>query len=104
MNFTVCTKDHTSLYRFLISSNDTQALGAKKTPPLQGVILTPIIYVSNSSDDTPALNVNETPIVSKSANLSSIPNSTKSQNLNKHKKEQRITGTKNLRAKIITLK
>ena len=42
--------------------------------------------------------------MSKSANLSSIPNSTKSQNLNKHKKEQRITGTKNLRAKIIALK
>ena len=50
------------------------------------------------------LNVNETPIISKPPNLSCIPNSTKSQNLSKHKKEQRITETKNLRAEVIALK
>ena len=33
-----------------------------------------------------------------------IPNSTKSQNLNKHKKEQAITETKNLCAEMIALK
>ena len=50
------------------------------------------------------LNVNETRIISKSVNLSCIPRSTKSQNLNKHKKEQAITETKHLRAEMITLK
>ena len=84
---TVCAK---LLYRLckgsdsLSNSNDTPALGANKTPQLQGVILTPTIYISNSSEDRPALNVNETRIISKSVNLSCIPHSTESQNLNKH--------------------
>ena len=85
----------------LSSSNETPALSANKTPHLQEVILTPTIYISNSSEDTPALNVNETPIISKSANLSCI---SKSQNLNKHQKEQTITETENLRAEMIALK
>ena len=88
----------------LSNYNDKPALGANKTPQLQGVTLTPTIYISNSSEDTPALNVNKTPISSKSANLSCIPNSTKSQNLNKQKKEQTITEAENLRAGIIALK
>ena len=33
-----------------------------------------------------------------------MPNSTKSQNLNKHQKEQTITETENLRAEMIALK
>ena len=85
----------------LSSSNETTALSANKTPHLQEVTLTPTIYISNSSEDTPALNVNETPIISKSANLSCI---SKSQNLNKHQKEQTITETENLRAEMIALK
>ena len=85
----------------LSSSNETPALSANKTPHLQEVTLTPTIYISNSSEDTPALNVNETPIISKSANLSCI---SKSQNLNKHQKEQTITETENLRAEMIALK
>ena len=85
----------------LSNSND---ILASKTPQLQGVTLTPTIYIPNSSEDTPTLNVNETPIISKSANLSCIPNSTKWQNLNKHQKDQTITETENLRAELIALK
>ena len=85
----------------LSNSND---ILASKTPQLQGVTLTPTIYIPNSSEDTPTLNVNETPIISKSANLSCIPNSTKLQNLNKHQKDQTITETENLRAELIALK
>ena len=85
----------------LSSSNETPALKANKTAHLQEVTLTPTIYISNSSEDTPALNVNATPIISKSANLSCI---SKSQNLNKHQKEQTITETENLRAEMIALK
>ena len=87
----------------LSNFNDTPALGASKTPQLQGVTLTPTIYVPNSSEETPTLNVKETPIISKSANLSCIPHSTKSQNLNKHQKEQTNTKTENLRAELIAL-
>ena len=50
------------------------------------------------------MNVNRTPTISKSANLSCIPNSTKSQNLNKHQKEQTNTETENLHAELIALK
>ena len=50
------------------------------------------------------MNVNGTPVISKSANLSYISNSTKSQNLNKHQKEQTITGTENLLSEMIALK
>ena len=85
----------------LSSSNETPALSANKTAHLQEVTLTPTIYISNSSEDTPALNVNATPIISKSANLSCI---SKSQNLNKHQKEQTITETENLRAEMIALR
>ena len=88
----------------LSSSIETPALGANKTPQLQGVTLTPTIYISNSSEDTPAVNVNGTPVISKSANLSCISNSTKSQNLNKHQKEQTIAETENLRSEMIALK
>ena len=48
------------------------------------------------------MNVKETPEISKSANLLCIPNSTKSQHLNKHKKT--ITKAENLRAEMIALK
>ena len=88
----------------LSNSNDTPALGASKTPQLQGVTLTPTIFIPNSSKDPPTLNVNGTPIISKSANLSCIPNSTESQNLNKHQKEQTNTETENLHAELTALK
>ena len=88
----------------LSNSNDKPALVANKTLQLQGVTLNPTIHISNSSEDTPTLNVNETPIISKSANLSCIPNCNKSQNLNKHQKEQTIAETENLRAEMIALK
>ena len=48
----------------LSDSKDTPALDANKTPQVQGVTLTPTIYIPNSSKDTPTLNVNETPIIS----------------------------------------
>ena len=73
-----------------------------QTKPLH--TFAPNIYTSNSSEDTPVLNVNETPKILKSANLLCIPNSTKSQNLNKHQKEQTATETKHLRAEMIALK
>ena len=79
----------------LSNSNDTPALSANKTPQLQGVTLSPTIYIPNSSKDPPTL---------KSANLSCIPNSTKLQNLNKHQKEQTNTETENLRAELTALK
>ena len=61
----------------LSNSNDIPALGASKTPQLQGVTLSSIIFIPNSSEDISTLNVNETPIISKSTNLSCILNSTK---------------------------
>ena len=79
-------------------------LGAKKTPQLQGVTLTTTIFISNFSEDTPVLNVNKTPVISKSANFSCTPNSTKSQNLNKYHKEQTVIEDENLRAEMIVLK
>ena len=79
-------------------------LGGKKTPQLQGVTLTTTTFISNFSEDTPALNVNKTPVISKSANFSCIPNSTKSQNLNKYHKEQTVIEAENLRAEMIVLK
>ena len=65
---------------FLSNSSDTAVLGVNKISQLQRVTLTPTIYISNFSEDTPALNVSETPVISKSAYLSCIPNTTKSQN------------------------
>ena len=44
----------------LSNFNDTPAFSVNKTPQLQGVTLTPAIYVSNSSEDKRALNINET--------------------------------------------
>ena len=88
----------------LSNSNDTPALSANKTPQLQGVTLSPTIYIPNSSKDPTTLNVNGTPIISKFANLSCIPNSTKLQNLSKHQKEQTNTETENLRAELTALK
>ena len=44
------------------NSNVTTAMNASKTLDLEDVTLTPTNYISNSSEDTPALNVNETPI------------------------------------------
>ena len=47
----------------LLNSNNTPALGANKTPQLQRLTLNPTIYIPNSSEDTAALNVSETPII-----------------------------------------
>ena len=88
----------------LSNTDYTPAWGANKTTLLQGVTLTPTIYIPTSFEDTPALNVTETPVISKSANLSCIPNSTKLQNLDKHQAKQAITETGNLRAEMIALK
>ena len=88
----------------LSNTDYTPTWGANKTTLLQGVTLTPTIYIPTSFEDTPALNVTETPVISKSANLSCIPNSTKLQNLDKHQAKQAITETGNLRAEMIALK
>ena len=50
------------------------------------------------------MNVNKTPVILKSDNLSCIPNSTKLQNLDKSQKEQAITKTENLPGEVIALK
>ena len=88
----------------LSNTDYTPTWGVNKTTLLQGVTLTPTIYIPTSFEDTPALNVTETPVISKSANLSCIPNSTKLQNLDKHQAKQAITETGNLRAEMIALK
>ena len=88
----------------LSNTDYTPTWGANKTTLLRGVTLTPTIYIPTSFEDTPALNVTETPVISKSANLSCIPNSTKLQNLDKHQAKQAITETGNLRAEMIALK
>ena len=88
----------------LSNTDYTPPWGANKTTLLQGVTLTPTIYIPTSFEDTPALNVTETPVISKPANLSCIPNSTKLQNLDKHQAKQAITETGNLRAEMIALK
>ena len=46
----------------LSNSIVTPALSVNKTLQLEGVILTPTDYISNSSEDKPELNVNETPV------------------------------------------
>ena len=53
---------------FLSNSNDTSALHGNKTPQLQGVTLSHTI--SNSSEDTTRLNVNE--ITTETENLRSF--------------------------------
>ena len=88
----------------LSNFNDTPALGVNKTLELRVVTFSPTNHISNYSEDTPTLNINKTSVISKSANLSCIPNSTKPKNLNKHKKEQRISETENLLAEMISLK
>ena len=76
----------------LSNSNDTPVLDANKTLQLQEITL------------NPTLNVNKTPIISKSANLSCFLHSTISQNLNKHEREQTASEAENLRAEMIALK
>ena len=58
-----------------------------KLPVIRGHINPHYFYISNCSEDTSTLNVNE-----------------KSQNRNKHQKEQTTTETENLRAEIMALK
>ena len=43
----------------LSNSKDTPALDSNKTPLLEGATLTTTIYIANSSEDTPALNIKE---------------------------------------------
>ena len=73
--------------------NDTPTFGANKTPQLQGVTLAPIIHISNSSEDAPALNVNKT---HENQNLLTYEK--------EREREQRFTETENLREEMIALK
>ena len=56
-------KDWISPYRSLIKFQWNTSDRCKKTPQLHEVTLNPTIYKSNSSKNTPAVNVNETPII-----------------------------------------
>ena len=76
----------------------------KQISPVKRGHITPTIYILNSFEDTQPLNINETPVISKSVNLSCIPTCSKSQNLDKHQKEHTITKTENLYAEMIELK
>ena len=48
------------------------------SPDMQGITLTPTISLSNTTESTPELNVNETPQLPKSGNLPNISNNSKS--------------------------
>ena len=61
----------------LSNFNDTPALGVNKTLELRVVTISPTNHISNYSEDTPTLNINKISVISKSANLLYIPNSTK---------------------------
>ena len=63
------------------------SVGCKQNSPITRGHIKPTLYIPNSFEDTPTLNVSETPKSANLSNLSYIPNSTKSENLTKHQKE-----------------
>ena len=71
---------------------------------MQGITLTPTISLSNTTESTPELNVNETPQMPKSGNLPNISNNSKSKCTGKLNIQEENTDTENLRAEFIALK
>ena len=74
------------------------------SPDMQGITLTPTISLSNTTENTPELNVNETPQLPKSGNLPNISNNSKSKCTGKLNIQEENTDTENLRAEFIALK
>ena len=71
---------------------------------MQGITLTPTISLSNTTENTPELNVNETPQLPKSGNLLNISNNSKSKCTGKLNIQEENTDTENLHAEFIALK
>ena len=74
------------------------------SPDMQGITPTPTISQSNTTQNTPELNVNETPQLPKSGNLQNISNNSKSKCTGKLNIQEENTDTENLRAEFIALK
>ena len=74
------------------------------SPDIQGITLTPTISLSNTTENTPELNVNETSQLPKSGNLPNISNNSKSKCTGKLNVQEENTDTGNLRAESIALK
>ena len=74
------------------------------SPDMQGKSPTPTISQSNTTENTPELNVNETPQLPKSGNLQNISNNSKSKCTGKLNIQEENTDTENLSAEVITLK
>ena len=71
---------------------------------MQGITLTPTISLSNTTENTPESNVNETPQLPKSGNLPNISSNSKSNCTGKLNIQEENTDTENLRAEFIALK
>ena len=74
------------------------------SPDMQGITLTPTNSLSNTTENTPELNVNETPQLPKSGNFPNISNNSKSKCTGKLNIQEENTDTENLRAEFIALK
>ena len=74
------------------------------SPDMQGITQTPTISLSNTTENTPESNVNETPQLPKSGNLLNISNNSKSNCTGKLNIHEENTDTENLRAEFISLK
>ena len=74
------------------------------SPDMQGITPTPTISQSNTTENTPELNVNETPQLAKSGNLPNISNNSKSKCTAKLNIQEENADTENLRAEFIALK
>ena len=74
------------------------------SPDMQGITLTPTISLSNTTENTPESNVNETPQLLKSGNLPNISGNSKSNCTGKLNIQEENTDTENLRAEFIALK
>ena len=74
------------------------------SPDMQGITPTPTISQSNATENTPELNVNETPQLAKSGNLPNISNNSESKCTGKLNIQDENTETENLCAEFIALK
>ena len=68
---------------------------------MQGITLTPTISLSNTTENTPELNVNETPQLPKSGNLPNISNNSKSKCTGKLNIQEENTDTVALKSFVI---
>ena len=74
------------------------------SPDMQGITPTATISLSNTTENTPQVNQNQTPQLPKSGNLPNISNNSKSKCTGKLNIQEENTDTENLRAEFIALK